>query len=148
MDKGMGRDCAFLRLKIFLIFLAAGLMMTGKLYAAAPAASDAAEPVQIKTLENVKGEVVRIEGRMLSIVYSRTKNAEYEKFLPIDEEVELNGYKTTADIKPGDRVELVCEKTVINQGTPEEKNETVVKKIRLIKRSVQNPSLYSSEGDR
>ena len=104
------------------------------------------EPEVKRSMENIGGEVVRIDGNMISVLYSRTENAEYELALPLDEKAEFSGYKKAADIKVGDQVELAYEKAITAPGAPDEKREMVVKKIRFIRRPDQDISLHSSGG--
>lgn len=100
----------------------------------------------IRTLEKVHGEVTWVDSKHISVLYETKGNAEYEMFLPFDENTQLTFYKNFSDIQKGDQVELEYEKAVESPGTPEERTSMMVKAVRFIKRPSQNKAL-TSEGN-
>ena len=98
----------------------------------------------VRTMENASGEVTHMDGQTINVIYKRTESAEYELSLPIDEKVELSGYRKATEIQAGDQVELAFERMVTAPGEPEERTERVVKKIRFVKRPEQDKSLHSN----
>lgn len=100
--------------------------------------ASATEPPIVRTLESASGEVTGISGKFINLLYSRTDDAEFEMYLPMDERVELEHYRNLSDVKPGDQVELQFEKVVEAPGLPEERMTRTVKKIRFVKRARQD----------
>lgn len=92
------------------------------------------EPVVVRTLEKASGEVTAISAHSISFLYARTENAEYEKYLPLDNKVKLDRYRNFSEIKKGDRIEIEYEKVVESPKTPEMRTTMAVKTIRFVKR--------------
>jgi hypothetical protein len=103
------------------------------------------EPVVVRTMEKVNGDISGISSRYINLLYEQRDDQEFEMYLPLDEKVELSQYKTLSDVQVGDRVELTYEKMVTAPDTPEERVTMMVKKVRFIKRPKDNTAL-SSEG--
>lgn len=103
------------------------------------------EPEVIRMKEHVNGEVVSVDSKMISVLYKRTTDAEYETLIPLDQKMKLNGYKQASGIKVGDIVNLEYEKTIESPKTPEERMTKIVKLISFVKRPSQSVGLSSEE---
>lgn len=99
----------------------------------------------IRTLEKVRGEVTWVDSKHISVLYETKGNAEYEMFLPFDENAKLTRYKNFSDIQRGDQVELEYEKAVESSGTSEERTSMTVKVVRFLKRPSQDKALTSED---
>ena len=120
--------------KILIGFMLVTFLWTANVMAETTA-TGSLEPVRIKTLETTSGTVANVDSSYISVAYKHTADAEYEMHLPIDKEVVLEFYRTTSDIKAGDRVKLEYEKVVESPGEPGERTTMTVKKIRLVKKA-------------
>ena len=103
------------------------------------------EPVIVRTLESVKGQVTRVEGNTIDLFYDQRGNAEYEMHLPVDEKVELQHYRKFSEIHQGDEVVIEYEKATTNPKTPQEQMTMRVKKISFMRRPKDSNTSQSEE---
>lgn len=122
------------------IFILGIVFLSGTSHAGVAAVKEK-KPVVIRTMESAMGEVTRIEGNVITILYDRRADAEYEMQLPIDAKVRLERYRKLSEIQTGDEVELKYEKVVNAPKTPQEQMSRTVKSIRLVNRAEKSKML-------
>lgn len=99
----------------------------------------------VKTETNrIRGKVSGLGKDFISVVYGqdKEKGIDYEMFLPIDKNIQIQHKKNLGEIKIGDAVSVLYEDTVSEDARGEKKMERKAKVISFIKPAVKEPKPF------
>jgi uncharacterized membrane protein len=127
----------FLAVDIFILFMISSSLAAER------------KPLKTQTLiKTIEGEVVLIDKKTISIVYSRDleKGVEYEMLLPYDKkELQLQHVKNLNEIKRGDIVSIEYEEIIEEYGAEDKKEDRKAKLISFIKPAVKELTTSDTE---
>lgn len=139
-ERSLRRAC-FWALLIAVLSAALG----GAWSAAAKPSSDVPDDAKVEE-GTITGDIVTATKRAVSVEYARTGTASEEMLLPLDDTIKVEGPKTLAQLKPGDRVSVQYRQTY-RDGKDGKRTilKTVAVKIVLLRSALPEGSLRTEE---